>query len=91
MRMKFNINKTWWPRKDVTVVKKAIRFAARRYGMRDLVLNVKLGKPSEKFYGFSGYDDDTGFKIWIYPSDAVLLTIFHEMTHVKQTWFGELD
>ena len=89
--MKFNIKKTWWSPKDVTLVTKAIRFAALRYGMKNLELNVKLGKPSKKYDGFSAHDDDLGFKIWIYPGDALIRTIFHEMTHVKQTWYGELD
>ncbi len=89
--MRFNIKKAWWPAKDITLVKRAIRFAARRYGMKDLDLKVKLGKPSKRFYGFSSYDDDSGFKIWIYPSEALLRTVFHEMTHVKQQWYGELD
>ena len=91
MRMNFNIKKTWWSPEDVTLVKKAVKFATHRYGMKDLELKIKLGKPSEQYFGFSAYDDDIGFEIWIYPSDAILRTVFHEMTHVKQTWYGELD
>ena len=92
--MKFNVKKTWWAPEDVTLVKKAIRFAAGALGLKNLDLTIYLGKPNKKYFGFSGYDDANGYEIWIYPSDdktQVALSIFHEMTHVKQQWCGELD
>ena len=39
------------------------------------------------------FDDVTGYKIWLYPTETmdVLSTVFHEMTHIKQFFYGELD
>lgn len=93
MKMRFNINKKYWTPDDVMLIKKAIKYGVYRYSLYGLDLTIKLGKPNNKNWGFSDFDTVTGFKIWLYPSDiqGMLLTVFHEMTHVKQFYSGELD
>lgn len=95
MKMRFNIKKKHWSKASEKLVTKAIRYAAYRYGIQDIDLVVKLGNPNDKYWGFSDFDDfNYMFKIWLYPSDytrGVLRTVFHEMTHVKQFFYGELD
>jgi len=95
MKMRFNIKKKHWSKASEKLVTKAIRYAAYRYGIQDIDLVVKLGDPNDKYWGFSDFDDfNYMFKIWLYPSDytrGVLRTVFHEMTHVKQFFYGELS
>ena len=95
MKMRFNIKKKHWSKASEKLVTKAIRYAAYRYGIQDIDLVVKLGNPNDKYWGFSDFDDfNYMFKIWLYPSDytrGVLRTVFHEMTHVKQFFYGELS
>ena len=91
MKMRFNIKKKHWSRKDRSRIAKAVRYSAYRYGMQDLDLDIKLGGKNGKYYGFSDFDIDSGFKIWLYPSDMLLRTVFHEMTHIKQFYRGDLD
>jgi hypothetical protein len=91
MKINFNITKNYWSKADQKFITAAVRYAAYRYGLQDIELNIKLGKPRKKYCGFSEYDEDHGFKIWLYPNKALLLTIFHEMTHIKQFYFDELD
>ena len=54
-----------------------------------------INVPNDKYWGFSDFDDfNYMFKIWLYPSDntrCILRTVFHEMTHIKQFFYGELD
>ena len=94
MKMRFNIKKKHWSKASEKLVTKAIRYAAYRYGIQDIDLVVKLGNPNDKYWGFSDFDDfNYMFKIWLYPSDntrCILRTVFHEMTHIKQFFYGEL-
>ena len=93
MKMRFYINKKYWSKRDDQLITKAIRYAEIRYGLHDMDLAIKLGKPNDKYWGFSDFDDVTGYKIWLYPTKTmdVLSTVFHEMTHIKQFFYGELD
>ena len=92
MKINFNITKNYWSKADQKFITAAVKYAAYRYGLQDIELNIKLGKPRKKYCGFSDYDEDMNlFKIWLYPQKTLLLTIFHEMTHIKQFYFDELD
>jgi hypothetical protein len=91
MKINFNITKNYWSKADQKFITAAVRYAAYRYGLQDIDLTIKLGKPRKKYCGFSEWTEDFGFKVWLYPNKALLLTIFHEMTHIKQFYFDELD
>ena len=91
MKLRFNRNKRWWSKKDQSNIAAAIRYCVMRYNMQDFELVVKLGKRNTLYDGLS---DTTGigeYKIWIYPNKHELQTVFHEMTHIKQFYFYELD
>jgi hypothetical protein len=92
MKLRFNRNKRWWSKKDQSNIAAAIRYSVMRYGMHDLDITVKLGKANTLYDGLSdmreGLDE---YKIWIYPNKHELETVFHEMTHIKQFYFYQLD
>jgi hypothetical protein len=98
MKMKFHINKKYWSKRNKVLVAKAIKYAVYRYGIQDIDLVAKLGKPNKKAWGYSDDNEVSGYKIWIYPASSqgegileILSTVFHEMTHIKQFHLGELD
>ena len=98
MKMRFYINKKYWSKHQDNLITKAIKYAAYRYGIQDIDLAVKLGKPNKNAWGYSDFDDISEYKIWLYPASSkgeeitqVLSTVFHEMTHIKQFYFGELS
>lgn len=91
MKLRINRNKRWWSKKDQSNIAAAVRYCVTRYGMEDLTLSVKLGKENTLYDGLSDTKDDGGYKVWIYPNKHELQTVFHEMTHIKQFYYGELD
>ena len=53
MKMRFYINKKYWSKRDDQLITKAIRYAEIRYGLHDMDLAIKLGKPNDKYWGAS--------------------------------------
>jgi hypothetical protein len=80
------------------IIQKAISFAKRRLMplYRTLSINVKLGRLKNKNYGSAEWTDSNirprEFQLQVTNIDkkTMLLTLFHEMVHVKQMASGEL-
>ena len=97
MRIKTKFKKGYWPSHRRDLVNRAACWAVDHYGLWDLTiasdrLTIVLTRFKSAFGDAYQIDDDYVIRISDRYSDKLtLMTVFHEMTHIKQYEFDGLD
>ena len=97
MQIKNKIKKGYWPAHRRELVNRAARWAVDHYGLWDLTIaSDRLTIVYTKFKSAYGdaYQDGDDYIIRLsdrYNDKLTIMTVFHEMTHVKQYEFDNLD